>query len=112
MSIFTRIINREIPAQIVYEDGLCLAFRDVAPQAPVHILMIPKEPIESIATLRPEDASTLGHIMVKIAEVAKAEGLTEAGYRVVSNVGTCGGQSVFHLHFHILGGRQMHWPPG
>jgi histidine triad (HIT) family protein len=111
-TLFTKIINKEIPADIVYEDEICLAFRDINPQAPVHILLIPKKEIVSIATLTEEDNEILAHLLLKTAEIAKQEGLEEKGYRVVSNIGNDGGQSVFHLHFHILGGRKMTWPPG
>jgi histidine triad (HIT) family protein len=110
-TIFSKIIRRDIPADIVYEDDLVMAFRDVNPQAPVHILVIPKQPIESLATVTPEDRDLLGHILVTIQKVAAQEGLTN-GYRVVSNVGSDGGQSVFHLHFHLLGQRVLAWPPG
>ncbi len=111
-TLFTKIINKEIPADIVYEDDLCLAFRDINPQAPVHILIIPKKEIVSIATLTAEDKEILAHIILKTAEIAKNEGLADNGYRVVTNVGENGGQSVFHLHFHLLGGRKLTWPPG
>ena len=111
-TIFTEIINREIPADIVYEDDICLAFRDINPQAPVHILIIPKKEIVSISTLTEEDNAILGHMMLKTAEIAKQEGIEESGYRVVTNINEDAGQSVFHLHFHILGGRKMTWPPG
>lgn len=110
-TIFSKIIQREIPADIVYEDDLVLAFRDIQPQAPVHILVIPKQPIESIATVTPQDQNLLGHMLVTIQKIAAKEGLTN-GYRVVTNIGSDGGQSVSHLHFHLLGKRQMAWPPG
>jgi histidine triad (HIT) family protein len=110
-TIFGKIIRREIPANIVYEDDLCLAFRDVAPQAPVHILLIPKKPIVNLATLEPEDQALLGHLMMTASKIAAQEGL-EKGYRVVTNIGEDGGQTVYHLHFHILGGRALSWPPG
>lgn len=111
-TIFGKIIRKEIPAKIVHEDDLCLAFHDVAPQAPIHVLVIPKKPIVSIAQLSSEDASLMGHIMLTIQQVAKQLGLAESGYRVVANTGSDGGQSVDHLHFHILGGRALKWPPG
>ncbi len=111
-TIFTQIINKEIPADIVYEDDKCLAFRDINPQAPVHLLIIPKKEIVSIATLTEEDKAIMGHIMFKTAEIARLEGLEENGYRVVTNIGENGGQSVFHIHFHLLGGRKLTWPPG
>ncbi len=110
-TIFSKIIRKEIPAKIVFEDDLCLAFFDVAPQAPVHILIVPKKPIRSIATLGADDATLVGHLLFKAQEIATEQGLEE-GYRVVTNVGAWGGQSVPHLHFHLLGGRQMTWPPG
>jgi histidine triad (HIT) family protein len=110
-TIFGKIIRREIPANIVYEDDLCLAFRDVAPQAPVHILLIPKKPIVNLATLEPEDQALLGHLMMTASKIAAQEGL-EKGYRLVTNIGEDGGQTVYHLHFHILGGRALSWPPG
>jgi histidine triad (HIT) family protein len=110
-TIFSKIIRKEIPADIVYEDDLVLAFRDVQPQAPVHILVIPKKPIESIATAAREDGALLGHLLLTIKRVAAQEGL-EQGYRVVINTGEDGGQTVFHLHLHLLGKRSMTWPPG
>jgi histidine triad (HIT) family protein len=110
-TIFKRIIDKEIPAEIVYEDDLCLAFRDVNPQAPVHVLVIPKKEIASADQLTEEDDVLLGHIYGVIRKLAKELGL-ENGYRVVSNCGNDGGQTVYHLHFHLLGGRQMGWPPG
>ncbi len=111
-TIFDKIINKEIPAEIVFEDDLCLAFRDIAPQAPCHILLIPKKPIESMATVEDSDKEILGHLMLKASEIAKDQGLSEEGFRLVANTNQYGGQSVYHLHFHILGGRQMTWPPG
>jgi histidine triad (HIT) family protein len=110
-TIFSKIIRREIPADIVYEDDFCLAFRDVAPQAPVHILLIPKKPIVSLASTEPEDHRVLGHMMIKVRSIAEQVGLAN-GYRVVTNIGADGGQTVNHLHFHILGGRSLSWPPG
>ena len=110
-TIFQKIIDREIPADIVYEDDQCLAFRDVAPQAPTHVLVIPKKPIASIDQIAEEDAPLLGHLWQVIRKLAGELQLTE-GYRVVVNCGVEGGQTVDHLHFHILGGRAMDWPPG
>ena len=110
-TIFSKIIRKEIPADIVYEDDLVLAFRDVQPQAPVHILVIPKKPIESINQATEPDAALLGHLLLTIKRVAAQEGL-EQGYRVVINTGEDGGQTVFHLHLHLLGKRSMTWPPG
>ncbi len=111
-TIFTQIINREIPADIVYEDELCLAFRDINPQAPVHVLLIPKKEIISMATVEAEDQAILGHLMAKASEIASMLELSESGYRLVVNTNEDAGQSVFHLHIHILGGRRLTWPPG
>jgi histidine triad (HIT) family protein len=110
-TIFSKIIRKEIPADIVYEDDLALAFRDVQPQAPVHILVIPKQPIESIDRATDSDAALLGHLLLIVKRVAAQEGL-DKGYRVVINTGEDGGQTVFHLHLHLLGKRSMTWPPG
>jgi histidine triad (HIT) family protein len=110
-TIFGKIIRREIPADIVYEDDLCLAFRDVTPQAPVHILVIPKKPIPQIELAESEDHALLGHLLLTVKKVAAQVGITN-GYRVVINNGADGGQTVNHLHLHILGGRQLQWPPG
>jgi histidine triad (HIT) family protein len=110
-TIFGRIIRREIPARIEYEDDLCLAFHDVAPQAPVHVLVIPKRPIASLADVGDDDAMVLGHLVVVAAQLARTLGLT-GGYRLVVNCGPDGGQSVDHLHVHLLGGRSLGWPPG
>jgi histidine triad (HIT) family protein len=110
-TIFSKIIRKEIPADIVYEDDLALAFRDVQPQAPVHILIIPKKPIESIDRATDSDAALLGHLLLIVKRVAAQEGL-DKGYRVVINTGEDGGQTVFHLHLHLLGKRSMTWPPG
>ena len=111
MTIFKKIIDREIPAKIIYEDDLCLAFHDVNPQAPVHVLVIPKKEISGVAALQPEDQALVGHLFLVIQKLAKELNL-ESGYRVVTNNGLLAGQSVAHLHFHILGGRPMLWPPG
>jgi histidine triad (HIT) family protein len=111
-TIFGKIIRREIPAQIVYEDDHVLAFRDINPVAPVHVLVIPKTPIESVAHASAGDTLLLGKLLVAAAEIARAEGLQEDGYRIVTNVGANAGQSVFHLHLHVIGGRGMSWPPG
>ncbi len=111
-TIFTQIINREIPADIVYEDETCLAFRDINPQAPVHVLLIPKKQIVSMATVEKENQAILGHLMMKASEIASDLGLGESGYRLVVNTNEDAGQSVFHLHIHILGGRKLTWPPG
>ncbi len=111
-TIFAQIINREISADIVYEDEFCLAFKDINPQAPVHVLLIPKKEIVSMATVQSEDQTVLGHLMVKASEIASTLGLSEDGYRLVVNTNGDAGQSVFHLHIHILGGRKLTWPPG
>lgn len=111
MTIFTKIINREIPADIVYEDDLCLAFRDVSPQAPTHVLLIPKKPVASLDGFEDEDQQLAGHLLATVPKVAAMLNLT-AGYRTVINTGEHGGQTVFHLHIHILGGRNLTWPPG
>lgn len=111
-TIFEKIIAREIPAQIVFEDDLVLAFRDITPQAPTHILIVPKKPIPRLAEAGPEDHKLLGHLLLKAAEVAEKVGLKSGGYRLVINNGPDGGESVPHLHCHILGGRKMQWPPG
>lgn len=111
-TIFKRIIDREIPADIIYEDDLCLAFRDVTPQAPVHVLVIPKKEIASVDAMDDADAALLGHLWLVIRNLARELGIAESGYRVVTNCGAEGGQSVDHLHFHLLGARQLHWPPG
>jgi histidine triad (HIT) family protein len=110
-TIFQRIIDREIPADIIYDDELCLAFRDIAPQAPVHVLVIPKKPIVSLDDLSDSDKQLIGHLHAVVRDLARQLGLT-GGYRVVSNCGPDGGQSVDHIHFHLLGGRRMTWPPG
>ena len=110
-TIFARIIDREIPADIVYEDDDCLAFRDVSPQAPTHVLLIPKWAIASLADLGSADTPLLGHMLLVIRKLAEELGLSN-GYRVVANCGPDGGQSVDHLHFHLLGGRPLSWPPG
>ncbi len=111
MTIFKKIIDREIPADIVFEDDVCLAFRDIAPQAPTHILVIPKKEISAVDALSDEDEALVGHIFLVIQKLAKQEGLTE-GFRVVTNNGLMAGQTVPHLHFHLLGGRPFGWPPG
>jgi histidine triad (HIT) family protein len=110
-TIFSKIIRREIPADIVYEDDLALAFKDISPQAPIHILVIPKKPLLQLATAESEDHALMGHLLLTVKRVAQQVGL-ENGYRVVINNGPDGGQTVDHLHIHILGGRQMQWPPG
>jgi histidine triad (HIT) family protein len=110
-TIFGRIIRGEVPARIVHDDDRCLAFHDVAPQAPVHVLVIPKRPIASLAEATEADADLLGHLVVVAARLARTLGLAD-GYRLVVNCGRDGGQSVDHLHVHLLGGRPLGWPPG
>lgn len=111
-TLFEKIIAREIPATIVYEDELVIAFRDVKPQAPTHVLIIPKKPIPRIAEATPEDHQVLGHLMLKAGEVARSLGLAQNGFRLVFNNGSDAGEAVPHLHCHIIGGRKMAWPPG
>ncbi len=110
-TIFQRIIDKEIPARVAFEDDRCLAFHDVAPQSPTHILIIPKRPIASVAAIEDGDAELIAHLWLVIRNLAREYKL-DRGYRVVVNCGCDGGQSVDHLHFHLLGGRQMTWPPG
>lgn len=110
-TIFKRIIDKEIPAAIVHEDDRCLAFRDISPQAPTHVLVIPRKEIPSLADASDADAALLGHLLVTARKVAAELGLTD-GYRLVINNGPDGGQTVDHLHVHLLGGRSLKWPPG
>jgi len=111
-TLFEKIIAREIPAAIVFEDDLVLAIRDIHPQAPVHVLIFPKKPVPRIAEATPDDHKLLGHLLLKAAEVAGKVGLTQGGYRLVINNGADGGETVPHLHLHIIGGRPLAWPPG
>ena len=111
-TLFQKIADKEIPAAIVYEDELCVAFRDIAPTAPVHVLLVPRKPIPDIAAATAEDAALLAHLMLKVGDIARAEGLTEGGFRTVMNTGEQAGQTVPHLHIHIIGGRSLQWPPG
>lgn len=111
-TVFSKIMRKEIPAKIVHEDEQCLAFHDVSPQAPVHVLIIPKKEIESLRQLEQEDAGLLGHMWLVISKLAEELQIAESGYRVVVNCGKEGGQAVDHLHFHLLGGRSFRWPPG
>ena len=110
-TVFGKIIRGEIPARIEHDDDSCLAFHDVAPQAPVHVLVIPKRPIRALADLGPGDAALVGHLVVVATQIAARLGLDD-GYRLVVNCGRDGGQSVDHLHVHLLGGRALGWPPG
>ena len=110
MTIFEKIIAREIPAKIVYEDDLCICFHDIAPQAPVHLLMVPKKCIVRVGEAEAEDKETLGHLMLMTQKVAKQEGFNDSGFRVVINSGPDSGEEVPHLHLHLLAGRQMKTP--
>ncbi len=111
-SIFTKIIKREIPADIVFENDSVLAFKDIDPKAPVHVLIIPKKQIPTINDANTEDAELLGNIILAAKEIAKAMNIDENGYRLVFNCNKDAGQTVFHIHCHLLGGRPMNWPPG
>ncbi len=112
MTLFEKICAKEIPATILFEDDRCIAFRDISPQAPVHVLIIPRKPIPRVGLAGEEDEALLGHLLLTAAKVARTEGLSENGYRLVVNNGPNGGEAVPHLHVHLLGGRQMLWPPG
>lgn len=111
-NIFARIARKEMPVEIIYEDDLVIAFRDISPQAPVHALVIPKKPIENILALTSEDREIAGAVLLAAAEVARRLGVAETGVRVVFNAGSDGGQTVPYLHAHVLGGRPLTWPPG
>jgi histidine triad (HIT) family protein len=110
-SIFTRIINKEIAADVVYEDELCFAIKDINPQAPLHLLLIPKQPLAMLAQAGPQDQALLGHLMLAVGKIARQFNIEDA-FRVAINNGAKAGQSVFHLHLHILAGRSFKWPPG
>ena len=111
-TIFSKIIRREIPATIVHEDDYVLGFKDITPQAPVHVLFIPKTPIATLNDIAPEQAELIGRLVLAAASYAKQEGFAQDGYRVVMNCNEHGGQTVFHIHLHLLAGRHMAWPPG
>lgn len=111
-TLFEKIIAREIPASIVYEDEQIIAFRDIKAQAPTHILIVPKKPIPRIGEAKPEDQQVLGYLLLKAAELARQLGLAQSGFRLVFNNGPDAGEAVPHLHCHMLGGRQLAWPPG
>ena len=111
-NIFAKNIRKEIPATIVYEDDRALAFRDIGPKAPVHILVVPKKDIARISEAKAEDEPILGHLLTVAAQIARQEGIDDTGYRLVINKGRDAGESVPHLHVHLLGGRPMQWPPG
>lgn len=111
-TLFEKICDREIPADIVHEDDLCVCFRDISPQAPVHLLIVPRKPIPRIAEAEDKDQALIGHLFLTARRIAKEQGLAEKGFRLVVNNGPDGGEAVPHLHIHILAGRQMKWPPG
>lgn len=111
-NVFARILRQEIPARLVHEDERCVAFRDIAPQAPTHLLVIPRKALARLGDAGPQDEGLLGHLLLVAAGLARREGLADDGYRVVINHGRRGGQAVSHLHLHVLGGRDMAWPPG
>ncbi len=111
-TLFAKIIRREIPADIVYEDDDVLAFRDINPQAPVHVLFIPKQPFATLNDLTEADVLIVGKLVLAASRWAKAQGFADDGYRVVMNCNRDGGQTVFHIHLHLLAGRALHWPPG
>lgn len=110
--IFCRIVAGTVPSKIVYQDDQAMAFEDVNPQAPVHVLVIPRRHLRSVGEWDSRDAALLGHLVLTCAKIASQQGIAESGYRIVANTGAHGGQSVFHVHFHLLGGRSMAWPPG
>jgi histidine triad (HIT) family protein len=112
VTVFSRIVKGEIPAKIVYDDERALAFHDVSPKAPTHVLVIPKREIPRLSDVQDADGELLGHLLLVARRVARELGLDEGGYRVVINIGSDGGQSVEHLHLHVLGGRALGWPPG
>jgi histidine triad (HIT) family protein len=111
-TVFSKILRKEIPADIVHEDELCIAFCDINPQAPTHILIIPRKEIEGINAMAEDDAPLVGHLFLVARNLARKLGLEEAGYRTLINTGADAGQTVFHLHVHLLGGRALNWPPG
>ncbi len=111
-TLFEKICDKEIPASLVHEDEHCVAFRDISPQAPLHILIVPRKPVTRIGLAEAGDETLLGHLLLIAAEVARREGVADSGYRLVINNGRDGGEAVPHLHVHLLGGRQLDWPPG
>jgi len=111
-TLFEKICDKEIPADIIHEDDLCVGFRDISPQAPVHILIVPRRPIPRIGAAEAADEALLGHLLLTAAALARSEGILESGFRIAINNGRHGGESVPHLHVHLLGGRQLEWPPG
>ena len=111
-TLFEKICDKEIPATVVYEDARCVAFRDISPQAPVHILIVPRQPIPRLAAATTTDTDLLGHLLLTAANLARSEGVADSGFRLVINNGPHGGEAVPHLHVHLLAGRQLQWPPG
>ena len=111
-TLFQKICDREIPATIIHEDDLCVGFKDISPQAPVHLLVVPRKPITRVALATAEDQALLGHLLLTAAKIAREQGFSDDGFRLVINNGRNGGEAVPHLHVHILAGRQMEWPPG
>lgn len=111
-TLFEKICDREIPADILHEDDRCVAFRDISPQAPLHILIVPRKPVPRVGEATADDGALLGHLLLTAAKVACSEGIAESGYRLVINNGRDGGEAVPHLHVHLLGGRKLEWPPG
>jgi histidine triad (HIT) family protein len=111
-TLFTKIRDREIPSDIVYEDEEIFAFRDINPQAPTHVLVVPKEVIPTVNDLDAEHAGLVGRMVLVAQQIAREEGIAESGYRLVMNTNDEGGQTVFHIHLHVIGGRTMEWPPG
>ncbi|NEX15429.1 MAG: histidine triad nucleotide-binding protein [Halochromatium sp.] len=111
-TIFGKIATGEVAADLIYEDDEVVAFRDLNPQAPVHVLLIPRKPIRTLNEAEPEDAELIGRLLLAAAKVAKQEGIAEQGYRTVINCNAGGGQTVYHLHVHLIGGRPLQWPPG
>ena len=111
-TIFSKIINKEIHADILFENDKILAFRDISPQAPVHFLVIPKKEIRTLNDINEEDKSLIGELFIVAKDIAKKEGISEKGYRTIFNCNEHGGQTVYHIHLHVLGGRQLEWPPG
>ena len=111
-TLFEKICDKEIPAAIVHEDELCVAFLDIAPQAPLHVLVVPRKPLARVGLAAVSDQDLLGHLLLIAADVARREGVADTGYRLVINNGRDGGEAVPHLHVHLLGGRQLDWPPG
>lgn len=110
--IFCKILHRELPARVIYEDDLSMAFEDINPQAPVHVLVVPREHIPTFNDVKEEHREMIGHLSMVINRIAEEKGIKEHGYRVVINCNPAGGQMVYHLHIHLMGGRQMTWPPG